>query len=110
MPLTCRVALPPTSENNEHAPRDGARYLLERDSAGDAPTAAYRAAIYTPSEVFEGTATLDDEGAVALVIDAPAELRERLEMFAKLTARAARKRRDDGLPAWPARVLRWRAD
>jgi hypothetical protein len=29
-------------------------------------------------------------------------------MVAKLTARAAGKKREDGMPPWPARVLRWR--
>ncbi|MGE5184053.1 MAG: hypothetical protein ACM31C_18410 [Acidobacteriota bacterium] len=102
--------MPPTSGNSGLAPEAGARFLLELDSAGDAASAAYRVAIYTPGEVYEGTATLDDEGGVTLAIDAPAPLVERLEMFAKLTARAAGKRREDGLPAWPARVLRWRPD
>jgi hypothetical protein len=39
---------------------------------------------------------------------APGDLDETLATFAKLTARGAAKRRDDGLPPWPARVLRWR--
>ncbi len=102
--------MPPTSENSELTPEAGARFLLELDSAADAASAAYRVAIYTPADVYEGTATLDEEGGVELAIDAPAALVERLEMFAKLTARGAAKRREDGLPPWPARVLRWGAD
>jgi hypothetical protein len=39
---------------------------------------------------------------------APEELLSTLQMLAKLTARSAAKKREDGLPAWPARVLRWR--
>jgi hypothetical protein len=78
--------------------------LLERvdDDGG------YRAAIYTPDADYVGRATLHDDGRVELAIEAPAELADMLAMIAKLTARGAGKRRDDGLPTWPARVLRWR--
>jgi hypothetical protein len=31
-----------------------------------------------------------------------------MDMLAKLTARAADKKRGDGMPPWPNRVLRWR--
>jgi hypothetical protein len=93
--------LPPTSVNN------GARFELVLDHA-DGAKATYRAAIHTPEHTYEGRAVLGDDGAVTLSIDAPAELAGKLEMFAKLTARGASKRRDDGLAAWPARVLRWR--
>jgi hypothetical protein len=91
-------------------PREGARYLLEREGAGDAgPTAHYRLAIFTPTARFDGAATLDDHGEVTVVVaDADAELVAAATMFARLTARGAAKRREDGLPAWPARVLRWR--
>jgi hypothetical protein len=83
--------------------------LLELEGEGGGARASYRAAIYTPDASYEGRATLDDSGAVTLELAAPAELAGKLEMFAKLTARGAAKRREDGLPAWPARVLRWRA-
>ena len=36
------------------------------------------------------------------------ELDAMLAMQARLIARGAAKRREDGLPPWPARVLRWR--
>lgn len=89
-------------------PREGARFLLERTRDAGA-RAEYRAAIFTPEHSFEGTALLDDAGGVELTIDtAPVGLVDVLRMLARLTARAAPKRRDDGLPAWPARVLRWR--
>ena len=49
-----------------------------------------------------------DDGSVTVDITAPAELAEMLTMVGKLTARAAAKKRDDGLPPWPPRVLRWK--
>jgi hypothetical protein len=89
-------------------PKTGARFLLERTS-DDGSSAQYRAAIYTPTELFEATATLSDDGEVTIAAnDAPAGLRGPLVMFARLVARGAAKRRDDGLAVWPARVLRWR--
>lgn len=105
-----------TSASDALAPTTGARYLLERDGepAQEGSRARYRAAIYTASEAFEGHAELGDDGSVALepglVGVAPAELVDRLAMFAKLLARGAAKRREDGLPVWPARVLRWRGE
>jgi hypothetical protein len=88
-------------------PREGARFLfeLQRDEGA---RARYRVAVYTPSTVHEGAATLGDDGSVALELAAPEELVTAAQMFAKLTARAAAKKREDGLPPWPARVLRWR--
>lgn len=89
-------------------PVAGARLLLERGSVAGT-RATYRAAIYTPSATFTGSATLDESGEAAVAIDgAPADQLEALEMIAKLTARSAAKKREDGMPPWPARVLRWR--
>ena len=88
-------------------PRDGARLLLERER-DDGASAVYRVAIYAPDATYEGRATLVDDGAVELVIDAPAELADALRMLVKLTARAAASKRAAGLTPWPARVLRWR--
>jgi len=82
--------------------------LLERER-DDGASAEYRAAIYTPAQAYQGSATLADDGTAELAIaGAPVELVEALHVLAKLTARAARKKRADGLPPWPARVLRWR--
>lgn len=90
-------------------PSDGARYLLERDGAGDAATARYRAAIYTPGEVFTAEAVLGDDGGVQLgPTGAPDELHARLASIARLVARDAARLRDDGMPPWPQRILRWR--
>jgi hypothetical protein len=95
------------SKRTDLAPTEGARLLLERER-DDGSRAEYRAAIYTPDATYEGRAALDDDGGAELAIDAPEELAEALRMLAKLTARAARKKREDGLAPWPARVLRWR--
>jgi hypothetical protein len=70
--------------------------------------ARYRVEIVTADTTYTGAATLGDDGAVELAIDAPAELVARLQMFAKLLARGAPKRREDGLATWPQRLTRWR--
>jgi hypothetical protein len=88
-------------------PTQGARFSFERASE-DAAGARYTVAIYTPDATFAGTASLGYDGSVALELEAPAEISAATESFAKLVARAAQKQRDDGLPPWPARVLRWR--
>ena len=90
-------------------PTDGARYLLERDGAGDGRSARYRAAIYTPDAEFATTAELDDAGGADLAPSgAPDELHARLVSMARLVARDAARLRGDGLPPWPQRILRWR--
>jgi hypothetical protein len=105
--------------NRDLHPTDGARYLLERDRAldGESPdpsarlgaAARYRVAIYTRDAAFTGSAMLGDDGSVELALTgAPAELHARLATIAKLVARDAVKRRGDGMPAWPQRILRWR--
>ena len=82
--------------------------MLEREQ-DHGPRATYRAAIYTPDATYAGHATLCDDGTVEIeAAGAPEELFSTLQMLAKLTARSAAKKREDGLPAWPARVLRWR--
>jgi hypothetical protein len=93
-------------------PTAGARYLLERMSErieeGEA-AARYRATIFTPDATFVAEASLGSDGAVALAdTGAPAELHARLLSMAKLVARDAAKLLADGMPAWPARILRWR--
>jgi hypothetical protein len=107
MPLTSPAGSRPTSVSESLTPTEGARFLLERVTAEDA-RAEYRVAIYTPDATHEGRATLVDDGTAELVLDAPTELADTMQMLAKLTARSAAKKREDGLPPWPARVLRWR--
>ena len=89
-------------------PTEGARFLLERiEDQGSRAT--YRASIYTPDAVFTATATLEDAGTAELASSgAPSGLDERLRTIAKLLARDATRRREDGLVVWPSRVLRWR--
>ncbi len=90
-------------------PTEGARFLLERASE-DGERATYRASIYTPEAVFATTARLASDGTAALdaPANAPGDLDDRLTIIAKLVARDAPKRREDGLVVWPARILRWR--
>lgn len=89
-------------------PTEGARFLLERIAERDGG-AEYRATIFTPDATHAGTAQLREDGSADVVIaTAPAELVDVMHMLAKLTARSAAKKREDGFPPWPARVLRWR--
>lgn len=89
-------------------PTAGARLLLERVSdAGDHAT--YRAVIYTPDAEFSSTAELREDGTFEVPpTGASEDLQADLAMQARLLARGVAKRREEGLPAWPARVLRWR--
>jgi len=90
-------------------PSSGARYLLERTSPESGVRATYAATIFTPDAEHRSVAKLADDGSVELAPSGAApELDAMLAMQAKLIARGAAKRRDDGLPPWPARVLRWR--
>lgn len=90
-------------------PTEGARFLLERIS-DDGDRATYAASIYTPDALFATTAALADDGTATLAspTQAPGDLDERLTNIAKLVARDAPKRREDGLVVWPARIMRWR--
>jgi hypothetical protein len=90
-------------------PTDGARYLIERDDDGAAASARYRVAIFTPDAEYRAEAILSDDGSVELgATGAPDALQARLLSMAKLIARDAARLRDDGMPAWPQRILRWR--
>ena len=89
-------------------PTVGARFLLERETV-EAARASYHAAIYAPDATYTTTALLDEDGSVEIApCGAPEELHAMLTMLARLTARGAAKRREDGLAVWPARLLRWR--
>lgn len=100
------------SELERLRPSEGARFLFELDRDEDGGRRArYRAWILTPTDVCGYRATLCDDGTVALAVDGAAageEWAAVLEVIAKLTARAAAKKRDDGLPPWPPRITRWR--
>jgi hypothetical protein len=91
-------------------PTAGARFVLELTGV-DGAAATYRAAIYTLDAVHEATATLREDGGVAVGALIPAiadELAAKLAMFAKLVARGAVARREAGEKTWPVRVMRWR--
>ncbi|MDQ3339019.1 MAG: hypothetical protein M4D80_27985 [Myxococcota bacterium] len=89
-------------------PAAGARFLLELERA-DGASAVYRATVFLPDADYASTATLGEDGSVHLTpTGAPGDHDETLAMFAKLLARGVPKRRDDGLPPWPQRLLRWR--
>jgi hypothetical protein len=89
-------------------PTEGARFLLERDTAAGA-TACYRAWVIVPDARFAYRADLTAGAEPALTAEgdpAPPELEDMLRMIARLTARSAA--RPDALTPWPQRVLRWR--
>ncbi len=95
------------------APAHGARFVLERIGApaDDASSAPYAAAVITHDARADYDAMLGDDGAVSLSprgARASDEHEQMLAMIAKLVARGAPARRADGLPAWPARITRWR--
>jgi hypothetical protein len=91
-------------------PTAGARYVLELEGAADGSHADYRAAIYTHGALYRATARLGDDGsALVSPSGAPDELHARLATIARLVARDAARLRADGMPAWPKRVMRWRA-
>ena len=95
---------------NDLRPQAGARFLFELVRASDDETRAeYRVAIHTPDAVYEGRAALCDDGTATVeAAEASEDLLAMLRMLAKLTARSAAKKREDGLSPWPHRVLRWR--
>ena len=96
-----RADLQPTSANS-------ARFLLELANDAGA-SATYRAQITTADATYEGTATLTDDGSAQVAIEGAGDvLVAKLQMFGKLVARAAGKRREDGMPPWPPRITRWR--
>jgi hypothetical protein len=91
-------------------PTDGVRLLLALEGAGDGG-ARYTASIYTPTAAFEYAATLGFDGSATLEPQGDAaepEHEKKLENLARSTARAAARKRDDGLAPWPPRILRWR--
>ncbi|HLU66827.1 MAG TPA: hypothetical protein VKZ63_11150 [Kofleriaceae bacterium] len=95
-------------------PEEGARFLLERIAVEQGGGAArYRGAVYTPDAAFEYEIAMRAGGEVSAAVRpggpaAPAELEDKLLAHARTAARAAERKRRDGLPPWPHRVLRWR--
>ena len=90
-------------------PTEGARFLLERVSEDGDGKSTYTATVFTPEAEFAVTAQLAEDGTAQFpATGAAADLDERLQNIAKLLARDAPKRREDGLAVWPQRILRWR--
>jgi hypothetical protein len=91
-------------------PQAGARFVLELERASaDGTQAEYRVAIHTPDATYEGRAILVEDGTATVeTTGASEDLVATLKMIAKLTARSAPKKREDGLSPWPQRVMRWR--
>ena len=94
-------------------PKEGARYLFEiREGASD-EAAVYSGSVFTPDSRFDYRVALELSGGYAIEPEneddtAGPDLEKRLGNFARQIARAAQGKLDDGLPAWPPRVLRWR--
>jgi hypothetical protein len=89
-------------------PVAGARYLLELERV-EGTRAHYRATVFLPEAEHASSAILGEDGASQVSpTGAPGDHDETLAMFAKLLARGVVKRRADGLPPWPQRLLRWR--
>jgi hypothetical protein len=94
-------------------PTAGARFVLELRSQQGEASATYDAYVLTPTTTFAYAAALRSDGGVTLTASGPGATpahEAALAMFGKLTGRGAAGRHAEGLPAWPARVTRWRAD
>ncbi len=93
-------------------PIQGARFLLERrEVALDDAHAAYVCAIFTPDRRDDFVIMMGLDGSVTITDGAgrsDPDLEETLLTIARLTARSAAKKRGEGLPPWPPRILRWR--
>ena len=93
-------------------PTEGIRLLLERDLVEpDEVAARYRIAVYTPDARYAYRGRLELGGGAELTADgepAPKAIEEKLRVHARVVARDAARKRKEGLPAWPQRVLRWR--
>jgi hypothetical protein len=94
------------------APRDGTRFLFElAEEAAGGEAATYRAAVLAAAGRFDYEARLAAASPPALrpvAAAADPALESMLSAIAGSIARAAARRRADGLPPWPRRVLRWR--
>lgn len=93
-------------------PTEGVRLLLEVDEvADDGESAQYLASIHTVNESFAYKVELHMDGTAKLTAvaeSASAVDEQNLNKLAKSTARAAKRKLAENLPAWPPRVLRWR--
>jgi hypothetical protein len=96
--------------NESLHPSEGIRIRLCRgQDCGDA--ADYDADVFTPSEHFAYRALLRNDGSVdlsAIARSASPDEEKQLKNIAASVARAAKRNQEQGLPAWPDRVIRWR--
>lgn len=101
------AASPLTSVNDARL-QAGARFTLTRTTDHGA-RADYTVLVETATARHTGSAALADDGTATVESPGlPEELLATLQMIAKLIARSAPKKREDGLPPWPQRVSRWR--
>lgn len=74
-------------------------------------SARYSGAVYTTTTCFRYSVELTIDGSAALqpleAAAAPSD-EEALSKIATSTARAAKRKREERLPPWPNRILRWR--
>ena len=89
-----------------HFTFDGANLTID-DGPGHHDATCSSCPTATAGRIGSGAANFTGNECLAIA-DAPAELVEVVAMLGKLTARTAAKKRADGMPPWPARVLRWR--
>ena len=93
-------------------PSEGIRLLLDRQSiAEDMQSASYAGAVYTVTACFRYRVDMAMDGSASLLaIEEPATPgdEDALSKIAKSTARAAKRKREEALPPWPMRILRWR--
>jgi hypothetical protein len=93
-------------------PSEGARFLLELEHTGDdGKTARYRAWIFVPTMAWGYRVEVSVAADPVVTADgqtAPEELERALTMQARLVTRSAPGRAEEGQPAWPPRILRWR--
>ena len=105
---TCRIGSRPISVSERRPRSRGRAASCSSASAIDGATATYRAAIFTADATYDGRATLARTARVDVELGR-ARRAARARDDSRSSSRAApRSARDDGLPAWPARVLRWR--
>src|SRR5439155_8179104 len=92
---------------NDAGLQAGARFTLTR-TADHGARADYAVLVETADARHTGSAALVDDGSATVESPGlPEELLATLQMIAKLVARSAPKKREEGLPAWPQRVSRW---
>jgi hypothetical protein len=87
-------------------PSSGGRVVLDLVPGDEI---AYDAALYTPSQVWHGHATIAPDGTVTFSPWQPADAPPWLVALAQAFLRSEWKaRKGEDPPPWPARIQRWR--